>query len=123
MKTVIEQINNANKNLIKLENKIDELHDIYLESLDRNEKLWALRCDGWTYEKLAKKFKLSRPTVTEICNKAFHHGCYYEHHMYGRSVEDILKKEDDYIQWNSNKQQLETEEGRITNWVLPGRKI
>ena len=43
--------------------------------------------------------------------------------MYGRSVEDILKKEDDYIQWNSNKQQLETEEGRITNWVLPGRKI
>ena len=123
MKTVIEQINNANKNLIKLENKIDELHDIYLESLDRNEKLWTLRCDGWSYKKLAKEFKLSRPTVTEICNKAFYHGCYYEHHMYGRSVEDILKKEDDYIQWNSNKQQLETERGRITNWVLPGRKI
>jgi len=96
MKTVIEQINTANKNLTKLENKLDELHDIYLKSLDRNEKLWALRCNGWTYEKLAKKFKLSRPTITQLCNKAFTHGCYYEHNMYGQSVEEILKKEDDY---------------------------
>ena len=63
------------RKIYKLRKQIDNLsleyhllQDKHIDELERNEKIRALRNNGWTYRKIAWKFNLCITTVSKIYN-------------------------------------------------------
>ena len=68
METLSTQIVNLDSKISKLNLKREILWDLHEQELERNDKIYDLRWRGWSYHEISKLLKVSRPTITKICN-------------------------------------------------------